>query len=166
MSKVIGEVWKPIPNYEGFYEASNTGKVRSIYRYKRILKPRISNTGYERVDLFKNKSRKQFSVHRLVAMTFVNNPDAKPFVNHKDENKTNNSVSNLEWCDNRYNSYYGTKDVKMCKRVCQYGKDGAYIATFRSAHQAAEAIGLSVSSISAAALGKLKTAGGFVWQYL
>jgi hypothetical protein len=176
------EEWRPIPGYEGLYDVSSMGRVRSHPRVcrklegkvvkdyifpSRILKQTKNGKGYLHVTLTSKPYERRLSgVHRLVAKAFIPNPDNLPQINHKDENKTNNSVSNLEWCDNRYNSYYGTKDVKMCKRVCQYGKDGAYIATFRSAHQAAEAIGLSVSSISAAALGKLKTAGGFVWQYL
>ena len=74
MSKVIGEVWKPIPNYEGFYEVSNIGRVRSLYRYKKILHPSDTN-GYRTVELWKGKKRKRIGVHRLVAMAFIDNPD-------------------------------------------------------------------------------------------
>lgn len=101
-------VWRPIPGYEGFYEVSTSGQIRSVYRYRKVLKPMVSNTGYERVDLFKKRVRKQFSVHRLVALTFIDNPDGKPYVNHKDENKTNNSVDNLEWVSHVENCRYGT----------------------------------------------------------
>lgn len=184
MAKVIGEVWKPVPNYEGFYEVSNTGKIRSAYRYRRILKPMISNAGYERVDLFKNKNRKQFSVHRLVAMTFIDNPDQKPFVNHKDENKTNNSVDNLEWVTHVENCHYGTAiarrtehldyskrhinnagQILACsKPIIQCEKDGTFIRKWRSASECSRETGISISSIRRSATGRQKTAGGFVFK--
>lgn len=104
----MSEIWKPIPNYEGLYEASSLGRIRSVYRYNRILKPMISNSGYARVDLFKNKNRKQFSVHRLIAMTFISNPEGKKAVNHIDENKLNNCIDNLEWVTHKENCNFGT----------------------------------------------------------
>lgn len=184
MSKVIGEVWKPIPNYEGFYEVSNTGKVRSIYRYRRVLKPMISNTGYERVDLFKNKNRKQFSVHRLVAMSFVSNPDVKPFVNHKDENKLNNSADNLEWVSHVENCRYGTAikrrtqhfdyskrkvnnagQIEACsKPIAQYTKDGRFIRNWASASECHKETGIAISGIRRVVNGERKSAGGYVFR--
>ena len=92
-----GETWKSIPGYEGLYEVSNTGKVRSLFRYKKILKPMLTNNGYFYYQLFKNKVGKNYYAHRLVAMAFIPNEAQKEFVNHKDENKTNNCVENLEW---------------------------------------------------------------------
>ena len=133
----MSEIWKSILDYEGLYEVSNYGRVRSVYRYKRILKPMISNSGYERVDLFKNKNRKQFSVHRLVALTFIDNPEGKEIVNHKDENKLNNHMDNLEWVTNKenceklsyavhitqgeslYNVIQSTRAVGVCSRLFQ-----------------------------------------------
>lgn len=184
MAKVIGEVWRPIPQYEGFYEASNTGKIRSVYRYKRILKPMISNTGYERVDLFKHKNRRQFFVHRLVATTFINNPDDKPFVNHKDENKLNNSADNLEWVTHIENCRYGTaierrtahldykkrkvnnaNQIKACsKPVDQFDESGNFIKRWSSASECARETGIPSSSIRRVALGERKTAHGFVFK--
>ena len=184
MSRVIGEVWKPIPNYEGFYEVSNMGKVRSVYRYRRILKPMISNAGYERVDLFKNKHRKQFSVHRLVAMTFINNPDQKPFVNHKDENKTNNSVDNLEWVTHVENCHYGTaitrrtkhtdyskrrinntRQILACsKPIIQYDKNGNYIREWKSATECAKETGFSISGIRSVVRGKRNSIFGYIFK--
>lgn len=184
MAKVIGEVWKPIPNYEGFYEVSNTGKVRSIYRYRRVLKPMISTTGYERVDLFKNKNRKQFSVHRLVAMTFIDNPDQKPFVNHKDENKTNNSVDNLEWVTHVENCHYGTAiarrtehldyskrrinnagQILACsKPIIQYDKNGNYIREWKSATECSKETGFSISGIRSVVRGKRNSIFGYVFK--
>lgn len=184
MSKVIGEVWRPVPNYEGFYEVSNTGKVRSIYRYKRVLKSMISTTGYERVDLFKNKNRKQFSVHRLVAMVFVDNPNGKPFVNHKDENKLNNSADNLEWVTHVENCRYGTaiarrtmhldyghrkinnaNQIKACsKPVKQYTKSGNFVREWASASECARANGWQVSNIRRSCINESATAYGFVFR--
>ena len=184
MSKVIGEVWKPIPNYEGFYEVSNTGKVRSVYRYRRVLKPMISNTGYERVDLFKDKDRKQFSVHRLVAMVFVGNPNQKPFVNHKDENKLNNSADNLEWVSHVENCRYGTaivrrtehfdyghrkinnaNQIKVCsKPIKQYTKNGSFVREWASASECHRETGIGISEIREVVKGKRKSAGGYVFR--
>lgn len=184
MAKVIEEEWRPIPNYEGFYEASNTGKVRSVYRYKRTLKPMISNTGYERVDLFKNKSRKQFSVHRLVAMTFVKNPDAKPFVNHKDEDKLNNFAYNLEWVTHVENCRYGTaiarrtehsdyvhrkinnaNQIKACsKPIKQYTKNGDFVKEWASASECARVNGWRVNNIRRSCNRNNATAYGFIFK--
>lgn len=184
MAKVIGEVWKPIPNYEGFYEVSNMGKVRSVYRYRRVLKPMISNTGYERVDLFKNKHREQLSVHRLVAMAFIDNPNAKPFVNHKDENKLNNSADNLEWVTHIENCRYGTAitrrtehldyskrrinnagQILACsKPIIQYDKSGNYIREWKSATECSKETGFSISGIRSVVRGKRNSIFGYVFK--
>ena len=184
MGKVIGEVWKPIPNYEGFYEVSNMGKVRSVYRYRRVLKPMISNTGYERVDLFKNKHREQLSVHRLVAMAFIDNPNAKPFVNHKDENKLNNSADNLEWVTHVENCRYGTAitrrtehldyskrrinnagQILACsKPIIQYDKSGNYIREWKSATECSKETGFSISGIRSVVRGKRNSIFGYVFK--
>lgn len=178
------EVWKAIPGYEGFYEVSNTGKVRSIYRYKRVLKPMIGRAGYERVDLFKNKDRKQFSVHRLVAMAFIENPEGKPMVNHKDESRRNNYADNLEWVTHIENCRYGTAIQRRCantkyrarkidrtnqikatsKPVMQFAKDGSFIRKWQSASECHRETGITVSSIRRAATGERKTAGGYIFK--
>ena len=184
MGKVIGEVWRPIPNYEGFYEVSNMGKVRSVYRYRRVLKPMISNTGYERVDLFKNRRREQFSVHRLVAMAFIDNPNAKPFVNHKDEHKLNNSADNLEWVTHVENCRYGTAitrrtehldyskrrinnagQILACsKPIIQYDKSGNYIREWKSATECSKETGFSISGIRSVVRGKRNSIFGYVFK--
>ena len=100
------EIWKDIEGYEGLYQVSNLGRVKSIYGWcgnrfvkrTKILKLKINNKGYTKVYLYKNKKSKMFFVHRLVAMAFVPNPNNLPQVNHKDGNKLNNSIGNLEWC--------------------------------------------------------------------
>ena len=178
------ELWRPIPNYEGYYEASNLGRIRSVYRYKRVLKPMISNTGYERVDLFKNRHRKQYSVHRLVAITFINNPDNKPFVNHRDENKINNCADNLEWVTHVENCRYGTAierrtkhfdyskrkinnagQIEACsKPIAQYTKDGRFVRNWKSASECARKNGWQISNIRRCCKKEYATAYGFVFR--
>lgn len=99
--------WRAIPGYEGLYEVSDFGSVRSLFRYKKQLKPSKQSNGYLSVDLFKEKRRKHCLIHRLVAMAFIPNPENLPQINHKDENRTNNTVENLEWCSAKYNMNYG-----------------------------------------------------------
>ena len=99
----------------GLYQVSNSGEVRNSKG--RILKPEYSNNGYACVHLRKDGKNKKYRVHRLVAQVFIANPDDLPEVNHKDENKANNHVSNLEWCDHIYNSHYGTAYDRMMDSV-------------------------------------------------
>ena len=120
------EEWRPVVGYEGLYEVSNTGRVRSVDRYVKtcygsyrlhkgkVLSPGIRPDGYLVVSL----QYRMFRVHRIVAEAFLPNPDNLPQVNHKDEDKSNNRVDNLEWCDSKYNNNYGTarireRDTKM-----------------------------------------------------
>lgn len=114
------EVYKDIEGYEGLYQVSNLGNVKSLNYSKtkkeNVLKPGIRN-GYLKVDLCKNKTRKTYSVHRLVAQAFIENPNNLPMINHKDECKTNNVVSNLEWCTQKYNSNYGTRNERLGKAI-------------------------------------------------
>ena len=104
------EYWKSVVGYEGLYMVSNWGRVKSIkFGKERILKPVTNSSGYLLVGLYKNNIEKKYSVHRLVAEAFIPNPYNLPQVNHKDENKQNNVVSNLEWCTHEYNNTYGTR---------------------------------------------------------
>lgn len=115
------EVWKNVQGYEGFYQVSNLGRVRSLDRtiidsigrnrlYKgKLLKPIIDSHGYFEVRLCKGTNRKPPHIHRLVAQAFLPNPKKLPCINHIDENKQNNAVSNLEWCSYKYNNNYGTR---------------------------------------------------------
>lgn len=105
------EYWKEIPGYEGLYEVSNKGNVRNVRRNK-LLRLSKTNYGYIRVVLSKNRIKTLLSVHRLVAQAFLPNPDNLPMINHKDEDKTNNNVTNLEWCDAKYNNNYGTARIR------------------------------------------------------
>ena len=113
----MDEIWKDKKNYEGHYQVSNFGRVKSIkFGKEKILKQSIRH-GYYCVVLSKNGILKNYFVHRLVAEAFIDNPDNLPQVNHKDECKTNNIVSNLEWCDRKYNINYGTRTEK-CSKKC------------------------------------------------
>lgn len=106
------EEWKNVIGYEGLYEVSNKGNVRNVRRNK-LLKLSKNRYGYIQVYLYKNGIRTVFTVHRLVAQAFLPNPDNLPEVNHRDEDKTNNRVENLEFCDHKYNVNYGhrTKNI-------------------------------------------------------
>lgn len=180
-------IWKPVPGYEGFYEVSNNGCVRSIsvysYRYKRVirrkharrLKEEVTREGYKRVVLSFYGTSKHHSVHRLVAKAFIPNPDNLPAVNHKDENQGNNHVDNLEWCDGKYNSNYGTLPKRISKRqtnsshlsrpVEQYTMQGEFISVFPSMREAERITGVRNECISRVCKGKSSHAGGFLWKY-
>ena len=112
------EEWKDIKGYEGIYQISNKGRVKSL-NYKRtgkekILKLSSDTNGYKKITLFKNSKRKTYSIHKLVAEAFLPNPDNLPVVNHKDENKLNNNVENLEWCTQEYNVKYSLSKKIIC----------------------------------------------------
>ena len=110
------EIWKDIEGYEGLYQVSNKGRIKSLnYRHtgkEKILSSKPNSNGYLRVYLYKNRKRNSFSVHRLVAEAFIPNYDNLSEVNHKDENKENNTVDNLEWCDRKYNLNYGSRNER------------------------------------------------------
>ena len=117
------EVWKDVVGYEGLYEVSNRGNVRSIERISSqgrkiggiILKPAYNNGGYLLVSLCKNGKVKSKYIHRLVLEAFVENPNNLPEVNHKDENKANNELSNLEWCTREYNNNHGSRNERVAQ---------------------------------------------------
>lgn len=123
------EIWKSIQGYEGLYEVSNLGNVRGLdrpFRNKQgiaMMKGRVltpfydSKQGYYKVKLCKDGKHKNFRIHRLVALAFLENPFNYTDVNHKDEDKTNNNVDNLEWCTRKYNNNYGTKPERTRKAM-------------------------------------------------
>lgn len=118
----MDEVFRPVEGYEGLYEVSNLGRVKSLkWGKERILKPGMDGCGYLKANLYKEGKIKHFMVHRLVAQAFIPNPEGLPQINHKDEDKTNNRVDNLEWCTAKYNSNYGTRIEQMVQSRIKNG---------------------------------------------
>ena len=147
-----------------------TGKVFNSHKVPgRMLKNNMSNIGYYVVNLHKDGKGHTMQVHRLVAQAFIPNPKNLPEVNHKDEDKLNNRVDNLEWCDSAYNTNYGTSLQRKTEAtrlaVLQYDFDGNFIAEYPSSKEASEAAGVDRSLISKCCRGQRRTAGGFVWKY-
>ena len=171
------EIWKDIPNYEGLYQVSNLGNVRSLNHYASngikdiIYKGKILNQNkhykndYMSVILSNNGKYKRFLVHRLVASAFIPNNDNLPCINHKDENKTNNKVENLEWCTHKYNNNYGKNTKKLCKFVIQYDLDNNFIKEYYSANEASRQTGINTSNICKCCRGERKKTKGFIFKY-
>lgn len=160
------EIWKDIKGYEGKYQVSNYGNVKSM-NYHRERKEKILSlchdpSGYPFVLLYKNGKRKQCAVHRLVADAFLNNENGLPCINHKDENKQNNHASNLEFCTVAYNNRY-SKDTP----VAQCDLEGNPVKVWGSIREASETLKVGATNISACCrkYGRNKTAGGFIWRY-
>ena len=178
----IKEEWKRIEEFDGIYAVSNLGRVKSINHLVktgnnglrlvigRILKQEKTCNGYMFIKTSKKYGNKHLAVHRLVAKAFIPNPDNLPNINHKDEIKHNNIVTNLEWCDHSYNALYGTcqnrlKPYKQ-KAVNMINiKTKETIKTFESMKTAGLEMGISKEQISAVCRGKRKTAGGYKWEY-
>lgn len=175
------EIWRNVKGYEELYQVSNYGQIRSVdrfvgYRYKgkqRIYKGRllkqVERNGYLSVSLSKGNIIKQKSIHRLVAEAFLPNPSNLPLVNHIDENKKNNMVSNLEWCSCAYNTNYGSGRKKQAesqqKVVLQYDKDGNLLNQYPSATIAALKNGYNLKTISQCCRGRTKSAYNYIWRY-
>lgn len=180
MKNLENEVWKDIAGYEGYYQVSNFGNVRSLDRedirnngVKRNLKgklmnPRLDKDGYIVINFCKEGIKKTHKIHRLVAIAFLPNPSNLPEVNHKDEDKKNNYVNNLEWCSTKYNINYGSRNERSAqkrrKKVNQFSKEGNLINTFNSIREASIATGIDEKWISNCYCKKQKTAGGYIWK--
>lgn len=183
------EIWKDIEGYEGIYQVSNLGRVRSLDRiiiyssgqvvpFKGKVLSNIKNQlGYHKVNLRVNGGIKTVCVHRLVAKAFIPNPDNLPFINHKDENPSNNRVDNLEWCTPKYNNSYGTRLQRLSKtktngvtskKVYQYTLDGELVNVWPSLNEINRTKGYRIGGISKCALGEehYNTAYGFKWSYV
>lgn len=177
------EIWKDIPGYEGKYQVSNTGKVVSLNYNNtgktKLLKQGHNRDGYKRVVLCKNGKGKCYFVHRLVALAFIPNPNNYKEVNHKDECKSNNNMTNLEWCTREYNINYGTikerfseshkgENNPKSKPILMYDKEGNFIKQFDCISDTNEYFNnkRACSNVSGCLRGKTKTAFGFVFVYI
>lgn len=160
------EIFRDIEGYEGLYQVSNLGRVKSSNYHmtgkEKFLKPLKQQGGYFQVMLCKEGKYKHCYVHRLVASTFIENPYNLPQVNHKNEDKTNNSVDNLEWCTSKYNINFGTRTEKVSKQVKCIDTGIVYPSTRYASRQT----GVNQASISSCCNGKLKTAGKLHWEYI
>lgn len=173
------EIWKMIPGYEGLYMVSNLGRVKSLnYNHtgeEAILKPIKLKHGYLCVHLVKNGKTFQLKVHRLVAMAFIPNPNNLPCVNHKDEDKANNCVDNLEWCTYEHNNNYGTRNKRISKKqknrkdcskpILQFTLDGAFVAEWPSLKEIERQLGLNGRHIPECCRGIYRQSHGYVWRY-
>ena len=180
------EVWKDVVGYEGLYQVSDRGNVFSVERIGvngrkiggRMLKPSYTRGGYLRLTLYKNGIMKSKYIHRLVLEAFVENPNNLPEVNHLDEVKDNNELSNLEWCDSSYNSNYGTRIERVSKKVRAVNVETGEVLVFSSTVEAGSK-GYSRGRVSdacrgayrSATTGKLiggngRTYKGFKWYYM
>lgn len=159
------EEWKDIPGYEGLYQISNLGRLKSKKNNKEIIKKTYINrkNGYEYCFLYKNSNLKSILTHRIVAYLFLPNPNNYPCVNHKDENRQNNKVSNLEWCDYKYNLNYGNRCKKYSKKVNQYDLNNNYIKTWDSLKEAQ--IEFNTTHILDCCKGRRNSTKGFKWRY-
>ena len=168
------EEWKIIKEFDN-YEVSNLGKIRN--KNKKILKQFINNKGYLQLTLYKNMKKYTVKVHRLVAKAFISNPNNLLQINHKDGNKQNNCVDNLEWCTNSYNQLEANRmgfcknrikksNEKTRKLIGKYDKNGNLIKKYISLKEASNKNNISYKSMSLCACGKTKSSGGYVWKYL
>ena len=165
------EEWRDIKGYEGAYQVSSYGRIRSRFK---ILKKQKHKQGYELVGLSKNGTTKRYLVHRLVAEAFIKNVDNKPEVNHKDGNKNNNAVENLEWCTRLENIRHAwdtgltrePTNLNDKKRIRQINLDTMeVVAEYESLHDAYRKTGIQYKNISKVLVGKRIKAGGYHWEY-
>jgi hypothetical protein len=157
------EIWKDVDGYEHLYQVSNTGKIRNKSKQ---LSPTICSDGYARVILSKHGVRKIHYVHRMVATAFLPNDSVLPVVNHKDQDRSNNSVDNLEWCEQRYNATYADAVQKRSRAVQMIDPNtNIVLKTFYGVREAARETGLHFPNIIQACNGIYRTSGGYKWRY-
>lgn len=179
------EIWKDIKGYEGLYQVSNLGNIRSLYKYKgsnkRVLHKIISNKGYYVISLVKNKRKKQYRVHQLVANAFIINDNNYPVINHIDGNKLNNNVTNLEWCTVSHNNkeayriglskpnrvMLGRKSEKCPNSIPinQYDMNGNFIRRWNCSYDVIRELGLRSNHIANCCKGDRNSFAGYKWSY-
>ena len=168
------EVWKEIKGYNGIYFISNEGRIKSFQNGNcKILKAKKGKTDYMMIGLTKDKKRKWFYVHRLVLMTFCpNNNSEKMQVNHKDENKNNNNLNNLEWVTRKQNCNYGNRNFKINQKNLNRADQSLKVLCvetniiFPSASEAQRQTKVNLSNLLKVCYGKAKTAGGYHWKFV
>lgn len=175
------ETWKDIKGYEGKYQVSNKGRIKSLSRAiphlgsfriipERIMTQHVSSTnGYYMVSLCKDNKYEWMLVHRIVATAFIPNPNNFPYINHKDEIKTHNNVENLEWCTPSYNMNYSNVREKqidaISKEVEQYDFDGKFIKRYKNCCEAGKELDVHPSVIRRCCTGEIGSTKGFIWKY-
>lgn len=180
---IENEIWKDIKDYEGLYQVSNLGRVKSLERIdnnnhpikEKILKNQTDKDGYLWICLHGIKIKK-VQVHRLVAQAFIPNPNNLPQVNHKNEIKDDNRPVNLEWCDTKYNINYGTRNKRVGQKlrnnfkrslpIVQIDiKTNFLVAEFPSVMEASRQTGFNEVAIRRCCKGRTKTSYGYKWKY-
>lgn len=163
------EIWHDIIGFEGLYQVSNLGRVKSLYFGKeRLLSAGKDKLGYLHVVLCKDGKNICY-IHRLVAEAFIPNPNGYTEVNHKDEIKSNNVATNLEWCNRKYNINHGTRNDRVSKAlskpVYQYTMDGSLVGSYPSICEATRKTGYNGGNISLCCNGRIHHAYGYLWSY-
>ena len=182
----MNEIWKDIKQFEGAYQISNYGRLKSLNRLvkvgngfrlvkEKILKPIVGTCGYYQYPLKHNGVKKTILIHQEVAKAFLENPNNLNEINHKDENRLNNYFENLEWCDREYNNSYRDRKKREIetqrnthpsrKMIEQVDKNGCVVGTFQSEREAERMTNIPHNNISGCIKGKRKTAGEYIWRY-
>lgn len=178
----MSEIWRSIFGYNGHYEISNFGRVKSLKNYRNpsclgvVIKPNFTKHGYYRINLTKNNVATKFLVHRLVAEAFIPNPNNLPYINHKDCDKLNNYVENLEWIDARGNTIHAfdngrfshvdfrENNRKTMKKVGQFSKNGVLLKKFECINDVEED-GFNNKAVRNCLNGWSNSSSGYIWKY-
>lgn len=175
------EIWKAVIGYEGRYEVSNKGRIKRLLRVvvgrnkhvysikEAFLIPSRDKDGYLVCKLRNGMTRKQLRVHRIVAEAFIPNPNQYPEINHRNEIVSDNSVYNLEWCNSKYNTNYGTgiyrRSLSIRKRIYQCTFDGTVISVYPSVSEESRQLKISKGNISSCLTGRIKSTSGYYFTY-